>query len=165
MHHIGTIPEFEPGMFSLWLPPCSTAVLPLVLDAEVPFVWIVGHWPGTHIHWWEAELPLSETTPNRRLRVRDLEFDIEMSTADFLASEPEFRHGGIILRQLVRPVPNTLSVRRLPGATGFRVLRDNGLHLEFHLPHPGEHASVISPHRSALESLLGKPELAAPELP
>ena len=165
MLETGVIREFQPGVFSFTLPPCSTAVLPLILDATIPFVWVVGHWPGTHVHWWEAELPLSEATPNRRLRVRDVKFDIQMSTADFFQCEPEFRHGGIILRQLDRPVPDTLCVGRSPDAADYRVLRHNGLHLEVHLPHPGEYASVISPHRHVLESLLTKPELAAPELP
>src|SRR5262245_8492278 len=105
MVETGVIREFEPGFHSVTLPPCSTAVLPFVLDPSTPFVWVVGHWPGSHVHWWEATLPLSEGTPNRRLRVRDVEFDIQLSTAEFLELEPEFRHGGVILLQLDRPVP------------------------------------------------------------
>ena len=161
----GLVREFEPGMFALTLPPCSTAVLPRVLDPSVPYVWVVGHWPGSHVHWWQASLPLSETTPNRHLRVRDVQFDIQLGTAEFLRMEPEFRHNGIILLQLDRPVPDTLAVPSLPDGARYRVLRENGLHLEFHLPQPGDYASVVSPSHALLATLAAQPDLAGGELP
>jgi hypothetical protein len=160
MIETGVIREFEPGMFALTLQPCSTAVLPLILDLAVPHVWVVGHWPGSHVHWWQASVPLSEHTPNRSVWVRDVQFDLQMETLEFLRLESEFRHGGITLLQMLRRVPDTLRVPGLPDRSRWRILRDNGLHLEFHLPHPGDYASLASPSRALLESFVGDPHLA-----
>ena len=165
MIETGVIREFEPGFHSVMLPPCSTAVLLAVLDPSVPFVWVVGHWPGSHVHWWAASLPLFETTPNRRFLVRDLEFDIQLSTNEFLQLEPEFRHGGILLIQLDRPVPDTLSPGRGSDAARYRILRENGFRLEFQLPHPGEYASVVSPDRGVLEAMATRLQYFNGDLP
>jgi len=94
MVETGVVREFEPGFYAVTLPPCSTAVLPLVLDPTVPVVWVVGHYPGSHVHWWHAALPLSERTPLRELRVRDVEFDIQLSTREFRSSSPSFATAG-----------------------------------------------------------------------
>lgn len=157
----GVIREFEPGMYNMLLPPCSTEVLHVVLDPSVPYVWVVGHEPGSYIHWWNAGVPLSETTGNRSVLVRDLRFDILMRTEEFLRSEPEFRKGGIRLIQLDRRVPDTLISPSLPDESRYRILRANGLHLEFDLPPSGEYASVSSPSRNTLEQLIGGPAFQA----
>ena len=102
-------------------------------------------------------MPFSETGPNRTVLVRDLRFDILMSTEEFLQCEPEFRRGGIRLVQLDRRVPDTLTFEHLPDERRYQILRANGMHLEFDLPHAGEYASVSSPSRGTLERLLGGP--------
>jgi hypothetical protein len=144
-------------MYTMLLPPCSTEVLHVVLDPSVAHVWIVGHNPGSHLHWWNAAVPLSETSTNRTVLVRDLQFDLLMRTDEFLRYELEFRHGGITLVQVDRPVSDTLLYSRLPNERRYQILRANGLHLEFELPHSGEYASVSSPSRSTLERLIGGP--------
>jgi hypothetical protein len=97
--------------------------------------------------------------------VRDVQFDLQMKTSEFVQLEPEFRHGGIVPLQMLRRVPDTLCVPELPARDRYRILRENVLHLEFHLPHAGEYASVASPRREVLERLVGDPRLAANELP
>ena len=161
----GTVREFEPGMFSLTIPPCSTAVLSRILDPAVPYVWIVRHWPGSYVHWWRASLPLSETSANRRLRVRDVEFDLQVETSDFLELEPDLRHAGINLLQMHRAVPDTLRLSAIPDTDRYRVLKNNGLHLAFYLPHTGEYANIASPERSLLEAFAARPDLQGPDLP
>jgi hypothetical protein len=97
--------------------------------------------------------------------VRDLEFDIQLSTNEFLQLEPEFRHGGILLIQLDRPVPDTLSPGRGSDAAWYRILRENGFRLEFQLPHPGEYASVVSPDRGVLEAMATRLQCFNGDLP
>ena len=152
----GVIREFEPGMYNMLLPPCSTEVLHVVLDPSKPYVWVVAHAPGSYLHWWNAAVPLSETTSNRTVLVRDVRFDILMPTDEFLRCEPEFRHGGITLVQLDRRVPDTLEFDRLPEGRRYQILLDNGLHLVFELPHAGEYASIVSPSWSTLQRLIGE---------
>lgn len=144
-------------MYSMLLPPCSTEVLHVVLDQSVSYVWVVGHYPGSYVHWWNAAVPLSETGPNRTVLVRDLRFDLLMSTEKFLQYEPEFRHSGIRLVQLDRRVPGTLTFPHILDERRYQILRVNGMHLGFDLPHAGEYASVSSPSLSTLERLLGSP--------
>jgi len=88
-----------------------------------------------------------------RRRSGDVEFDMQLGTAEFLELEPEFRHAGIILIQLHSPVPDTLSPGRGSDVARYRILKDNGLHLEFHLPQRGEYAAVVSPDRGVLEAI------------
>jgi hypothetical protein len=161
----GEIREFQPGVFSLMLEPCSALVLPHILSAEVPFVWLEEHTPDNRYEWWKAQVPLRRGGQYFPLKVRLLRFDLMLPTEQFLTLLPEFADAGMLLLQLEREMPNGLIPRGLKDTERYKVLGQNGLHLEFDLPHAGEYASVISPHRAVLERIKSNPIIASGNLP
>lgn len=140
---------------------CTTAVLAHALDPAIPWVWVVRHAPKRELGWWRAPMPLSASGRAHDVTVRSVEFDLLLPTSRFLELLPEFLDHGITLFQMSRPVPETLSLMRLPDEVIDRVLVQNGLHLGFHLPHAVETAQFRAPQRETLERLLTIPEIAA----
>ena len=63
------------------------------------------------------------------------------------------------LFQISRPVPDTLSLDRVPRDAADRLLVQNGLHLAFYLPHAFDIAQFRSPRREVLEQLLKAPQI------
>ena len=159
------ISEFEPGMFSVMLEPCSALVLPRVLLPEVPFVYVESHWPNPRYEWWDATVPLKRGGRAVNLKVRRLEFDISLTTAQFLSLVEEFADAGLTVLQLDRALPNGLVPNQLKPAERYRVLVANGLQLEFSLPHAIEYAQTVSSHRHVLERILRDPVVASGRLP
>jgi hypothetical protein len=160
------IVEIEPGVFYTVLKPCSAAVLPHVLAPEPSHVWLVEHRPDARLLWAELPVPLTADAPAERLRVRGLVYDLQMPTAEFLASVvPRLAGGaGVTVLQLDRPVPDSLRYAEISGAPGkHAILRRNGWRLTFDLPHAGEYAEVTAPDRGTLERVLDSPAIAAGE--
>jgi hypothetical protein len=69
------------------------------------------------------------------------------------------------LFQMQKPWPASVQPRYLPKAARYKILVQNGLHLEFYLPHAGEYAQVVSPHREVLERINNHPVIASGDLP
>ena len=88
-----------------------------------------------------------------------MEFDLQLSTARFLELLPEFEDHGIVLFQMTRRVPDTLTLDGVAESAVERVLIQNGLHLRFYLPHAVECAQLSSPYREVLEKALQRPEV------
>lgn len=147
------------GMFSIYLHPCTSRVLADILDPSVPFVWIPRHLPVTEIQWWNTQLQLSKSGALHEVEVRLLECDLQFRTYDFLNFLKEFEGSGILLYQMTRRVPNTLTLMNTPDESDDRILLQNGLHLHFYLPHAHEVAQLRSPHYEVLELALQKPEI------
>jgi hypothetical protein len=146
-------------MFNVMLQSCTCSVLASVLDPAVPFVWVRGHMPQSVVQWWHTHVALSSTGRPQDVEVRRMEFDLQLSTSRFLELLPEFEDHGIVLFQMTRRVPDTLTLHGVPDATIDRVLIQNGLHLRFYLPHAIECAQLASPHREVLERALQRPEV------
>jgi hypothetical protein len=144
-------------MFSVLLRSCSCSVLAHVLDPSVPFVWVQRHWPNPRVEWRVARVPLSRDGQPRDVEVRSLEYDLQLPTARFLELLPEFEDKGMNLYQMVRRVPDTLTLYRVADHAIDGVLIQVGLHLRFSLPHAGETAELASPHRDVLERALQSP--------
>ena len=161
----GEIREFQPNIFNLMLNPCSAMVLPHILSEEVPFVWLESHCPSDHHEWWQAQVPLRRGGQYFPLKVRSLRFDLLLPIKQFLSLLPEFTDAGMLLLQLQREMPNSLVPRSLNDNERYKVLVQNGLYLEFELPHAGEYASVVSPHQEVLERIKNNPVIAAGSLP
>jgi hypothetical protein len=149
------------GFYELMLNPCTTAVLAGALDATVPWVWIRGHMPKRSIQWWNARVPLSVDGELRDVTVRSLQFDLLLTTSRFLELLPDFHDHALCLFQLRQPVPDTLTLDRVPDASIDRVLVQNGLHLAFYLPHAYEVAQFRAPDRDTIARLLQVPEIRA----
>jgi hypothetical protein len=148
-------------MFRVMLRSCTCSVLQYILDPSVPFVWVRRHMPQTYVKWWRARVPLSATGQPHEVEVRWLEFDLQLATSQFLELLPEFQSHGIVLFQMTRRVPDTLTLQSIPDAAINQVLIQNGLHLRFFLPHAVECALLASPHREVLERALQKPEVGS----
>jgi hypothetical protein len=159
-----SISEIEPGIFHMILPQCTKAVLPYVLLPDAPITWVVRHWPHS-LGWWAADLPLKAGARPQRVRARDVQFDLEFSTAEFLRLLPEMADHGVILHQMDRSVADTLDYDRLPKRARYRILRDNGWRLSFDQHTLGEYANVVSPDRNALERILAQPVIQSDDLP
>jgi hypothetical protein len=147
------------GMFSLMLRPCTCDILGQILDPNVPFVWIRRHTPKRDIQWWNTKAALSETGQLHELEVRSMEFDLHLRTARVLELLPEFADHGIVLFQMTRRVPDTLTLDRVADDSVDRILLQNGLRLRFYLPHAIECAQLASPRREVLEQALQAPEV------
>ena len=143
-------------MFRVILPSCSCSVLAQILDLSVPFVWVRRHLPQPCIRWWHAQAPLSATGQPYDVEVRGLQFDLQLPTVRFLELLPEFEDHGIVLFQMSRRVPDTLTLHGVPDQSVDRLLIQNGLHLRFDLPHANESACLASPRREVLEEVLQK---------
>ena len=147
------------GMFSVMLRSCTCSVLAYVLDPVVPFVWVRRHMPQGIVQWWHTHVALSATGRPQDVDVRWMEFDLQLSTSRFLELLPEFEDHGIVLFQMTRRVPDTLTLHGVSDGTVDRVLIQNGLHLRFYLPHAVECAQLASPYREVLERALQRPEV------
>lgn len=86
-----------------------------------------------------------------------MEFDLQMTTERFLELLPEFENSGLVLFQMTRRVPDTLTLDRVPDDAVNRVLIQNGLHLHCYLPHECECAILSSPHREVIQRVLLQP--------
>jgi hypothetical protein len=161
----GEIREFEHGLYILMLDVCSSLVLPHILNENVPYIWLEGHSPHPSLEWWRAEAPIRKGGKLHSLKVRTLRYDIQMATKEFLALLPEFKDAGMLLMQMEREVPNTLCLSSLNEKAKYNVLVQNGLYLEFYLPHAREYASVVSARREVLEGIRDNPVIASGGLP
>ncbi len=145
------------GIYSLSLQPCSTRILADVLDPSVPFVWIQRHMPRPEIRWSKTSIALNAEPRTHEVEVRSLEFDLLLATHDFLRMLPEFESHGMVLYQMARRVPDTLTLAGMSETSVHQVLVQNGWRLKFFLPHAQEVAVIVSPDRTVLENLLLKP--------
>jgi hypothetical protein len=147
------------GMFSFMLRSCTSGILAHILDPAIPFVWLRHHTPNPYIQWRQTQVSLSGRGSLHEIEVRSMEFDIQLPTARFLELLPEFEDHGIVLFQMTRRVPDTLTLDRIADNTIDRVLIQNGLYLRFYLPHAVECAQLSSPYREVLELALQRPEV------
>lgn len=161
----GGIQEFQSGIFRLFLEPCSALVLQYVLSEDVPYVWVENHLPNERFEWWNVQLPLRKGGSYHTLEVRLLNLDLQFTTQNFLQLLPEFQEAGMMLFQMTKPWPASLTPRYLPAEARYKILVQNGLYLEFDLHHAGEYARIVSPHREVLERIQRHPVIASGDLP
>jgi hypothetical protein len=146
------------GSHTIMLGPCPTATAARLLDPSVPFVWVVGHSPHRVLGWWELDLPINRGEHPKRVRVRSLWCELLMGTAEFVEVADQF--DGVTLYQMSRPVPDTLSVERLPAERLYQVLLHNGLLAHFHQPHSMEVAMYRGWDRAWVDTLLAREPIA-----
>lgn len=161
----GEIKELEPKMFVLMLEPCTPMVLPYILDEQIPFVFLADHRPNRYLDWHETNVQLRKDGESFDVEARMTTLDLQMPTKQFLSLLSEFADFGLNLMQLEKKMPDTLQPQYLKDKSRHRILRQNGLYLEFYLPHAGEYASVTTPHREVLERIKSNPIIASGKLP
>ena len=161
----GEIREFELGMFILMLEPCTTLVLSHILDENIPFVFLENHMSNSYLEWNKSNVQLRKNGEFFNIEARRTRLDLQMPTKQFLSLLPEFAEFGIDLMQLERKMPNTLLPQYLKDESRYKILKNNGLYLDFHLPHAGEYASVITPYKEVLEKIKTNPIITSGDLP
>ena len=131
-------------------------VLRYLFSPHVPIVWLRRHTPNELLEWWPADVPLIRDKASKSIRIRNLIFDVEMPTSDFLTHVSELNEYGIEAYQLSRAVPNTLTLNGLEWGPDKRrqVLIQNGCVAGFYLPHADEVAQFRAPDRATIESAL-----------
>ncbi|MEK6701082.1 MAG: hypothetical protein AABZ53_02390 [Planctomycetota bacterium] len=149
------------GMFNFMLRSCTARILVHILDRDTPFVWIRRHAPCRDMRWWRTKVPLSIDGAPFNVEARMLNFDLQMSTSEFLENIAEFDGHGLVLFQMSKRVPDSLTLDGIADDLVDRVLVQNGMTLRFYLPHAVECAQVTSPQRATLEQVLRRPEVNA----
>jgi hypothetical protein len=144
------------GLFTALLPVCDASILSKVLDPNMPWVTLIGFWTDEACTWIEQHLPPLFDASRRveSVRVKRLEMDVDLPTAEFLRLLSFFLKWGVHLVQATRPLPPTLSLGELKPDSTARVFREVGIALEFYLPHPHENAEVTSPSKEVLERVV-----------
>ena len=132
------------GVETETVPRATVSLLLRYLDPEVPFIWLLRHMPTTYVRWDELRVPLNVNGAYMDGLVRGLNYDIQISTQEFLRIAPALEEHGLELVQSHKPMPNTLDISRLQGSSRHQVLRENGAVLVLGLPHAMETAVVTS---------------------
>jgi hypothetical protein len=142
--------------FSVLLPPCDAMVLASVLDPAVPYVELLEFRSERATKWVEENLPPLFESASRveTVQVASLELNVSLSTTDFVRLLPGFSRFGLDLLQAHRRLPPRFSLHSLRPESKGRVFREIGIVLDFHLPHPHEHALISSTSRHVLERIV-----------
>lgn len=146
------VEKSPPAHDTLYVQEATASTLAALLHPEVPYVWIFGHTPRRALAWWTATVPLN-TEDSIRGQVRQLSYDLQLPTAEFLRQSRAFDDHGLALVQARRPMPDTLDLRRIPDDQQDQVLVRNGAFLRLWLPHAVETAWVVCYEAGYLESV------------
>jgi hypothetical protein len=147
------------GCWTVMLRPCPTGTAAQLLDPAVPFVWVVGHSPNRVLQWWRLEMPILRGEQPRSFRVRSVWCELLMSTPEFAEVAEQF--DGATIYQMARPVPDTLTVERLPEERLYAILRQAGLSAHFYQPHSMEVAMYRTWDRTWLDRLLAREAISS----
>lgn len=150
------IKETSDDFFGLLLPVCTTSILSKILDPNVPWITLIGFRSQEACDWIEENLPplLDSSRRVESVRVKWLEMEVSLPTAEYLRLLPSFEGQGEHLVQAARPLPPRLYIAELKPESKARVFREVGIVLQFYLPHPHENALVTSPSREVLERIV-----------
>ena len=122
------------------------------IDPKIPYVWILGHMPNPVVQWWESTVPVDKNS-FINAKVRDIQYDLQIQTEEFLKNIDAFNEFGIVLIQSNSPMPDTLELSRIPEQHQNSVLAKNGAVLRIFLPHAIETACVTGIVKGHLEKM------------
>ena len=111
------------------------------LNKAIPWVWVISHIPNAKYEWWRTQVPLNDAGSMFSGDVRLVQYDLQLSTSEFLMAAVAFEDSGISLIQSRQRMPATLDLRwNMPNRN--QILRLNGAFLSIDLPHANETAVV-----------------------
>ncbi|OYW82482.1 MAG: hypothetical protein B7Z26_03105, partial [Asticcacaulis sp. 32-58-5] len=61
----------------------TVSLLSRFLNPDIPYIWILGHWPNESLRFYEAEVPLNQHS-RIKAHVRALNYDMQMPISEFL---------------------------------------------------------------------------------
>lgn len=147
------------GVYVLNLGTCDCSILKHLLNPNVPYIWVRNHMPNPTVKWWITHLPISTSDTVMQMKVRNLRYDLQMETQQFLDNLKEFVPFGIEIYQFDRPVPDTLTLNQIPEDKRTKVLLNNGGQSAFFLPHANEQAQYWTANRHLMAFALSQPEV------
>ena len=112
--HVVTTTQLSPAPEDLFVHGATVGSLVRFVDPAVPSVWILGHCPNPTVEWWKVDVALNTSGSRLKALVRDLGYDLQLPTAEFLTVASAFERSGIDLVQSRRRMPDTLDWRRIP---------------------------------------------------
>lgn len=132
----------------------TVSMLASFLDLTVAWVWILGQRPSESVQWWTTAVPLNLNSTFTGM-VRNVVFDMQLPTSDFLHRATDFDRFGLSLIQSHRQMPDTLCLEQIPEPQQRRILVQNGATLRIFLPHAVETALVESYTSGHLAQVIG----------
>ena len=145
--------------FFVMLDTCDCSVLRHLLHPESNFIWLHSHLPDPALRWWNADVPISLNDILEGVQIRAMQYDLMMERDIFLRELNRFLPHGISLTQLMKPVPDSLWLQKLPEAKQESILIENGMKTRFHLPHAWEVAQFSTTDRNHIEAVCSIPEI------
>ena len=130
------------------------SLLTVFVDPSVSWCWILGHRPKRAIQWWETTVPLNPFGQTYNGLIRDVAYDLQMPTSEFIARAADFDDHGLALIQSDKPMPDTLCLDQIPGSQQAQVLIKNEASLRIYLPHAWETAQVQSFRKGYLARII-----------
>ncbi len=130
------------------------SVLARFLDIAVPWIWILGHRPNQYMQWWQTSIALNTNDTSYYGMVRDVGYDLQLPTDEFVSRVSAFDKHGIELIQSHQQMPDTLSLDSIPDSQQNQVLIQNGATLRIYLPHAIETAQVQSFTKGYLATII-----------
>jgi len=125
-----------------------------LLAPDAGHVRLFQHVSSPEWTWWTADVPLARNGKSRRVLLRDLGFDLELATRDFVEWLDDFEAGGMSLVQSEKRLPGDLHPSRFrTERTYLKVLANFGARLVFELPHANETAGVTLFSQSDIERI------------
>lgn len=142
---------------SLWKQP---KCLKEVINRSLEYVWIVNHSPSKYVDQWiNCRTQIKKDGLIRDLLVREMRYDIQMSTYDFVGLCEEFSDVGLIMFQLIHPVPPTLFYYKITENKRKRILQENGVKLGVEFCDPDDIGVIWSTDKDYIETLLEQKEI------
>ena len=136
--------ESRPDCEIVYVHAAIVSVLAKFLIPSVPWVWILGHRPNPSVRWWDTKVALNTKGDDFTGSVRDLCFDLQLPTPEFVDRAAEFDNFGLVLIQSNQRMPDSLTLHGIPESQQNGILMQNGAVLRIFLPHSIETAQIQS---------------------
>ncbi|MCP4976845.1 MAG: hypothetical protein GY931_11845 [Maribacter sp.] len=146
--------ENEDGSFTFMIDCCSNDILETILNPDIPYVWSVNHFFEDSYDWVKRKIALSKSGEQHEVLVRGMAFDFIMETKKYLSIASEFSKQGNILIQTTKLIPQSLEYKGIPKDNRTKILIQNGMYLEFFLPHENETASCTCIDKNHVERII-----------
>lgn len=139
--------------------PCRVTILSHVISKLGKFVLIERHIPVPTVKWWRQPMPISEKRVIDRGKVRNLSYDLFLSSDEFSHIIQDLEESGVDLYFFEKEISATLMPSELPDSNRQQILRLNSCRAHFHLPHAYEVAVLACYSKELFEEIQSDPQL------
>lgn len=126
-----------------------------IIDKNIDYIFIHKFNPNEAIQWKKADLKIGEEVELKGILVRDMEFDLQ-TDLNGLKRIIDLNTRQLRIYQFEKPVPDTLTLGRLPEDSKNQILRKNGLKHIFWINY--EFVTIISSDEKFLKEIEENPK-------